>query len=111
MELHPFIQKRVLPRYPDLEGATIEPLGSGLINQTYLVTSRARQFVLQRLSAIFSPVINENIAAVTRALAAGSVILWVAVRDSGHEATTTMDTLRAHGAANVHVFERKGRQR
>jgi Ser/Thr protein kinase RdoA (MazF antagonist) len=73
VELHPFIQKRVLPRYPDLEGATIEPLGSGLINQTYLVTSRARQFVLQRLSAIFSPVINENIAAVTRALAAAGL--------------------------------------
>ncbi len=43
----------------------------------------------------------------TRALAAGSVILWVAVRNSGEE-ETAKGALLASGAANVHVFERKG---
>jgi len=46
--------------------------------------------------------------AFTRALAAGSVILWVAARGEQEEAKA-MDVLRATGAANVHVFERKGR--
>ncbi len=44
----------------------------------------------------------------TRALAAGSVILWVAVRDE-HEEAKAMATLLAVGAANVHVFDHKGR--
>lgn len=43
----------------------------------------------------------------TRALAAGSVILWVAAPDGEREAKAT-SILLAHGAANVHVFERKG---
>jgi hypothetical protein len=42
----------------------------------------------------------------TRALAAGSVILWVAVRDESDEAKA-IATLQASAAANVHVFERK----
>lgn len=43
----------------------------------------------------------------TRALAAGSIILWVAARDATGEAGA-MSTLLSCGAANVHVFERKG---
>lgn len=42
----------------------------------------------------------------TRALAAGSVILWVAVADSAAEAKA-MTTLQDCGALNAHVFERK----
>ena len=68
-----FIAERVLPSFPDCEGATVEPLGSGLINQTFLVTAAERAFVLQRLSPIFSPAINENIAVVTRTLAAAGL--------------------------------------
>ncbi|MBI5162703.1 MAG: hypothetical protein HY985_02240 [Magnetospirillum sp.] len=40
-----------------------------------------------------------------RALAAGSVILWVSVRDPG-EADRAKAVLAAHGAANVHPFSR-----
>jgi Ser/Thr protein kinase RdoA (MazF antagonist) len=65
--------QRVLARYENLENAVVSPLGNGLINQTFLVTTPGRQLVLQRLSPIFSPVINENIAAVTRALAAAGL--------------------------------------
>ncbi|CCG40706.1 hypothetical protein [Magnetospirillum molischianum] len=42
-----------------------------------------------------------------RALAAGSVILWVGV-DSSQEEETATDLLRAAGGANVHLFERSG---
>ncbi len=70
---HAFIATQVLPHFPDCEGAHIAPLGKGLINQTFLVTGRGADFVLQRLAAIFSPRINENIAAVTRALAAAGL--------------------------------------
>lgn len=43
-----------------------------------------------------------------RALAAGSVILWVLVTDREEEARAR-DLLSEAGAQNVHVFERKGR--
>lgn len=66
--------QRVLARFEDLENAEVSPLGNGLINQTFLVATKGRQLVLQRLAPIFSPVINENIAAVTRALAAAGLV-------------------------------------
>jgi Ser/Thr protein kinase RdoA (MazF antagonist) len=62
------IRERVLPGFPGLDGAAVAPLGGGLINQTFLVEREGQRFVLQRLSAIFSPAINQNIAAVTAAL-------------------------------------------
>jgi len=43
-----------------------------------------------------------------RALAAGAVILWVAARDDEAE-HTAKGVLLANGAANVHIFEAKGR--
>jgi Ser/Thr protein kinase RdoA (MazF antagonist) len=64
-----FIRRQVLPGYPDLTRAHIAPLGNGLINQTFLVERGRERFVLQRLAPIFPPDINENIAAVTDALA------------------------------------------
>ena len=57
-----FIGQRVLPHFPACAGATV-----------VLVTANARRSVLQRLAPIFSPVINENIAAVTSALAAAGL--------------------------------------
>ena len=63
------IQARVLSHYLGLADARVEPLGRGLINQTYLVVKADARFVLQRLSPIFSPAINLNIDAVTRRLA------------------------------------------
>jgi Ser/Thr protein kinase RdoA (MazF antagonist) len=67
------IRERVLAHFPHWETATVAPLGSGLINQTYLLASQGQRSVLQRLAPIFSPVINDNIAAVTGALAAAGL--------------------------------------
>jgi hypothetical protein len=44
--------------------------------------------------------------AFARALASGSVILWVAVRSPGEEERASR-ILADAGAQNVHVFERK----
>ena len=68
------IRGQVLGQFPGWEIATVEPLGGGLINQTFLLTARKQHAVLQRLSPIFSPIINENIAAVTSALAAVDLV-------------------------------------
>ncbi len=68
------VRARVLPQFPNWEDATVTPLGSGLINRTYLLVADARRSVLQRLAPIFSPLINENIAAVTGALAAAGIV-------------------------------------
>jgi Ser/Thr protein kinase RdoA (MazF antagonist) len=63
------VREKVLRAFSGLENASIEPLGHGLINQTFLLGTDDERFVLQRLSTIFAPEINHNIAAVTRALA------------------------------------------
>ena len=63
------IQARVLSRYLGLDGAHIEPLGRGLVNQTYLVSRGGTRLVLQRLNPVFSAAVNDNIDAVTRRLA------------------------------------------
>ena len=68
------IRERVLPQFPTWETATVAPLGRGLINQTFLLTAHGQRSVLQRLAPIFSPVINDNIAAVTDALATAGLV-------------------------------------
>jgi Ser/Thr protein kinase RdoA (MazF antagonist) len=68
------VRGRVLCEFPALEGGSISALGRGLINQTFLVTTEGERFVLQRLATIFAPEINDNIAAVTDALAAAGLI-------------------------------------
>jgi Ser/Thr protein kinase RdoA (MazF antagonist) len=52
----------------------VAPLGNGLINQTFLVETQDERFVLQRLAAIFPPDINQNIAALTAALARSGLV-------------------------------------
>jgi Ser/Thr protein kinase RdoA (MazF antagonist) len=69
MDLLPLIFEQVLPGFPGLSGAQVSPLGNGLINQTFLVEGDGGRFVLQRLASIFPAAINDNIAAVTSALA------------------------------------------
>ena len=64
-----FIRDQVRDHFPGWENATAAPLGKGLINQTFLLTAGDQRAVLQRLAPIFAPAINENIAAVTSALA------------------------------------------
>lgn len=74
MDFVPLIRGQVLGHFPGWEIATVEPLGRGLINQTFLLTAQSQRSVLQRLAPIFSPTINENIAAVTSALAAAGLV-------------------------------------
>lgn len=68
------VRGRVLRAFPGLENASISNLGNGLINQTFLVSTENARFVLQRLAPIFAPEINDNIAAVTDALAAAGLV-------------------------------------
>ncbi|HVZ75411.1 MAG TPA: phosphotransferase [Polyangia bacterium] len=63
------VRDAVLAHWPGWETATIAPLPGGLINRTLLLTRGATRAVLQRVSAVFSPRIHENIAAVTARLA------------------------------------------
>jgi Ser/Thr protein kinase RdoA (MazF antagonist) len=73
------IRARVLPQFPVSASARVEPLGRGLINQTFLVVETptdgapGRRFVLQRVSPLFPAAIHANIAAVTAALAHAGV--------------------------------------
>jgi Ser/Thr protein kinase RdoA (MazF antagonist) len=69
METLAFLHSEVLPHFPGLAHAQASPLGNGLINQTFLVESSTGRYVLQRLAPIFPPAINDNIVAVTAALA------------------------------------------
>ena len=60
--------KTILPQF-GIDAAEINPMGTGLINQTFLVrTTDNEQFVLQRLNPIFSPAINVDIDVVTQEL-------------------------------------------
>ncbi len=55
----------------NLADAQHERFGTGLINQTYLVTvADGKQFVLQGLNSVFSPEVNTDIDALTRHLEA-----------------------------------------
>lgn len=59
----------------DLQPDTIRPLGTGLINRTFLARGRNGEWrVLQQLNAMFPPVVNEDIEAVTAHLAARGVL-------------------------------------
>lgn len=58
----------------NLEPGSVEPLGSGLINRTWLARSRDGEWrVLQQVNPIFPPEVNEDIEAVTARLAARGV--------------------------------------
>jgi Ser/Thr protein kinase RdoA (MazF antagonist) len=57
-----------------LEGSTVSPLGSGLINGTWLVSSGAGRYVLQQVNPIFPGAINEDIQVVTAHLRARGLV-------------------------------------
>lgn len=65
--------RRALANYPGLAQASCSPLGSGLINETFLVEHEGGRWVLQRVNPIFSPRIHENILAVTEHLNAAGL--------------------------------------
>ena len=84
----------ILAEY-DIQAERIQPLGNGLINQTWTVDARpAGRYVLQRVNDIFSPLVNRDIDELTRHLDAGGQptcrlvptrdgALWV-TRDGGN---------------------------
>jgi Ser/Thr protein kinase RdoA (MazF antagonist) len=58
-----------LPRHFDIDASVVEPLGSGLINHTWIVRTKAdERFVLQRMHSMFPASINNDIEAVTQHL-------------------------------------------
>jgi Ser/Thr protein kinase RdoA (MazF antagonist) len=61
---------RALAAFPGLGRAAAEPLAGGLIHQSFCVPHGEAEYVLQRVSPIFSPRIHENIRAVTEHLLA-----------------------------------------
>jgi Ser/Thr protein kinase RdoA (MazF antagonist) len=68
--IDPKIVQAVLGKYGFADAAA-ERFGTGLINDTYLVTvAPDQQFVLQCLNALFAPEVNVDIDALTRHLAA-----------------------------------------
>jgi Ser/Thr protein kinase RdoA (MazF antagonist) len=48
-----------------LADARVSPLGSGLINRTWLLESGTSRLVMQQLNPVFPPVVNEDIRVVT----------------------------------------------
>jgi Ser/Thr protein kinase RdoA (MazF antagonist) len=62
-----------LARYTSAPDAALEPLGGGLINQTFRFRGPRLDGVLQRLNPIFPPTINEDIDRVTAHLALGGL--------------------------------------
>ncbi len=59
----------ILPQF-GIDAAEVSPLGTGLINQTFLIRATDNDlFFLQCLNPVFSPAINTDIDAVTRHLA------------------------------------------
>ncbi len=59
---------RALLHYEGVEGAEVETLSGGLINESFLIRFGTQRWVLQRVSKIFDPAIHQNIAAVTEHL-------------------------------------------
>jgi Ser/Thr protein kinase RdoA (MazF antagonist) len=58
----------------DLEPESVRPLGTGLINRTFLARGRSGEWrVVQQVNPMFPPVVNEDIEAVTAHLAARGV--------------------------------------
>lgn len=68
------IRARVLPAYAGWEGAAITRIPGGLINRTYLVEVPGGRAVLQRVSPIFPPAVQDNIRAVTLRLQAAGLV-------------------------------------
>jgi Ser/Thr protein kinase RdoA (MazF antagonist) len=77
----------------NLGGASLSPLGSGLINRTWLVANGADRYVLQQVNPVFPPEIHEDIRVVTAHLRSRGMVapellpaadgrLWVT--DAGH---------------------------
>ena len=69
----------------------VQPLGSGLINDTFAVSTADGQFVLQRVHPVFAAEIHHNIAAVTEHLRARGVTVPTLVRTRDRAPWTTVE--------------------
>ncbi len=67
------LARTMLARFPQLREPGLEPLGSGLMHQTFAVHDAQGEFVLQRVHPLFSHEIHQNIQAVTHHLAASGI--------------------------------------
>lgn len=65
--------ERLVRAWPWLSSPRIEPLAGGLIHETWRLSDDAGEFILQRVSPVFSSGVHENVAAVTAHLAARGV--------------------------------------
>ncbi len=65
---------RAAGRYPRARDASLEPLGGGLINDSWVFDGPRGRGVLQRLNPIFAPEVNDDLAAVTAHLAARGLV-------------------------------------
>lgn len=67
------IEPRIIAAW-DLEPESVRPLGTGLINRTFLARGRNGEWrVVQQVNPMFPPAVNEDIEAVTAHLAARGV--------------------------------------
>lgn len=74
MKALPLVDPRILAAW-NLAAETVQPLGTGLINRTYLARERHGEWrVLQQLNPMFPPQVNEDIVAVTAHLATRGVL-------------------------------------
>lgn len=74
MNALPLVDPRVLAAW-NLAAESVRPLGTGLINKTFLARERGGEWrVLQQLNPMFPPEVNEDIAAVTAHLAAHGLL-------------------------------------
>ncbi|MEQ1802767.1 MAG: aminoglycoside phosphotransferase family protein [Gammaproteobacteria bacterium] len=58
----------------NLQGSAVSPLGSGLINRTWLVSAGSGRYVLQQVNPIFPGAINDDIQVVTAHLRARGLV-------------------------------------
>lgn len=70
----------ILAAWPQFEGATLRPFGTGLINRTFLVESSQGRWVLQKLHPVFAGSVNEDIDAVTKHLESKGIVTPRVVR-------------------------------
>ena len=78
------VLSRALRAFEELIDPVATPISTGLINETYGVRDREnREFILQRVSPMFSRGINHNIAAVTRHLTERGVDTFELIENDG----------------------------
>jgi Ser/Thr protein kinase RdoA (MazF antagonist) len=77
--------RAALAHYEGVNATAISPLSGGLLHSTYAVEAEEGEYILQRVSPVFSPRIHENIDAVGRHLAKTGVrgVELLRTRDGG----------------------------